>query len=771
MKALSWSRATALVASGLIALLAGSTANAGTRPRQPAPAAASIASAPAAGAAPSALIAAAAGNAPTLSLATLGNLSGALRLTGASSARSISIALSAREQVRQAVLHLVVSNSIALLTDRSELAVRVNDRTIAQLQLSSRQPETTADIRVPAQLLKPGYNVLTFAVAQHATENCEDPSSPELWTEIDTSASTLQMQTALEPLTPTLADLSALIDPKQWADRAWTIVAASHPSDDSQLAQGSLVAQGVALRLRYLSATPRVLDAQHGNGAGFLPGLALAPLANTDVVLIGTRDALRGYLDEATRGHIDGAFLGVYPKPDDARRFVLVVSGRNEQEVQRAARVFAHSELPLPRRSELVVHGFDETAAAPWSAGKTITGDTPHAFRDLGFASRTLHAGDAADIEVRLPADIYAPEDAKVSLDMNFTEGAKMRGDSVLNILVNGRFEQVIALDQSQGAVIRHYRISIPLRDFRPGLNTVSLRPILVPLVTERCALRQTDNLEVTVFDDSTLTLPPASHFAALPDLKRFADSGFPYTTHPDGGDLAMQVAARDDDTIAAAWALMGRLAQSQSAPLTNAALTFGTPASERHNVILIGAAPALPPSMLKHAPWAPGASVTVTQAAAFDAPAPSVGLGSLLGKSAHAAPADVTLVGDEPLSKQLLVMQYRGDQGGATTVLTAANARELADGMAQLIEPSDWNDLSGNIALLTFDRPGLWTARVGSTFETGTLGPLDWLGYALSAHPWLGYAAVVLLLSIFAGTSALLLKRYHRKQHRDVEQ
>ncbi|RDU94775.1 cellulose biosynthesis cyclic di-GMP-binding regulatory protein BcsB [Trinickia dinghuensis] len=774
MKVSSLSRATARTVCCIVALIASTAAFAGGHAKPAPKATAEQISAAANVASVATQAAASAGE--TVSLAALGNLNGALRLAGASASRSISIPLSARERVRDAVLHLVVSNSISLLTDRSELAVRVNDRTIAQLQLSSRQPEATADIRVPSELLRPGYNTLTFAVAQHSTENCEDPNAPELWTEIDTSASTLQMQTALAPLTPTLADLSNLIDPKQWSARALTIVNASHPNGESQLADGSLVAQGIALRLRYLSEVPRVLDAEHGSGAGMLPGLALAPLADTDVVLIGSRDALRGYLDDKTVAQIDGAFLGIYPKPDDARRFVLVVSGRNDAEVERAARAFAHSEVPLPRSSALVIGSFDETTLPPWSTDKTLTGTAPHRFRDLGFSSRTLHSGDAADLDVRLPADIYAPEDAKVTLDLNFTEGAKMREDSILNILLNGRFEQVVALDQQQGAVMRHYRISIPLRDFRAGLNTLSLRALLVPLVTDRCALRNTQNLEVTLFDDSTVTLPAASHFTTLPNLERFADSGFPYTVRPDGSDLALRLAAHDDKTIAAAWTLMGRLAQSQAAPLTAAQLTFDAPATARHDVILIGAASALPRPLLKHAPWSPGASIRIADDATVPADpqgggALPLGLGHLLGSQARAALADVTLRGDVPLSHQLLVMQYRGERGGAMTVLTAADAGELADGIGRLVEPNYWSELRGDISLLTFDRPDLWTGRVGGTYEEGTLGPLAWLGFTLSAHPWLGYVALVLLLSIFAGSSALLLKRYHRKRHRGTEE
>ncbi|SDI70285.1 cellulose synthase subunit [Paraburkholderia steynii] len=748
-----------------VLLLAGSAALAAAQPKSPAADATSAASA-------SGSIAA---NQTEISLATLGNLSGPLRLAGAAVARSMSIPLSAREQARDAVLHLVVSNSVSLLMARSQLAVRINDRTVAQLQLSPRQPETTADIRVPVDLLRPGYNALTFAVAEHSTENCEDPNSPELWMEIDTTASTLRMQTELKPLTPTLANLSDLVDPKQWSARSIAIVNAARPDNDQQLASGGLLAQGIALRLRYLSATPRVLDAQPGTGAGMLSGLALTPLAGSDVLLIGARDALRRYIDPQIAARIDGAFLGVYPKPDDARHFVLVVSGRDDAEVNRAARAFAHSELPLPRSSELVVGEFDESTLPRWSASRTISGTAPWSFRQLGFTSRTLRPQDEVNLDVRLPADIYAPEDAKVTLDMNFSEGARMREDSVLDVRLNGRFAQAIALDQTQGAVIRHYRISLPLRDFHTGQNTLSLRALLVPSVSDRCVFRQTDNLEVTLLDSSTLTLPDASHYATLPDLKRFADGGFPYTVPHDGSGLAVRIASKDHSTIAAAWSLMSKLAQSQMAPLTSAQVTFGAPGAGRHTV-LVGATPALPLALLDHAPWSPGKSISVMNSmggssdersgswfnrhwdALFDAPV-------------HAAPIGDTLRGDLTLSQQLLVMQYRDAAGRALTVLTSASADELLDGVSRLVEPTYWGGLDGNVAVLSFNHPGLWTAQIGDTYETGTLGAMEWLGFSLSRHPWLGYAALVLLLAVFAASTSLLLKRYHQKQHRDADQ
>src|SRR5450830_7505 len=122
-------------------------------------------------------------------LSSLSSRVGAIRLTRLDGSANLSIPASRREIIKSAVLHLVTTNSISL-NDRSQLVVRVNNRTVAQLQLSAKQPEITADIRLPAELLQPGYNQLSFRVAQHSQDvECEDPNAPELWTEIDTTAS------------------------------------------------------------------------------------------------------------------------------------------------------------------------------------------------------------------------------------------------------------------------------------------------------------------------------------------------------------------------------------------------------------------------------------------------------------------------------------------------------------------------------------------------------------------------------------------------------
>ena len=132
-------------------------------------------------------------------------------------------------------------------------------------------------------------------------------------------------------------------------------------------------------------------------------------------------------------------------------------------------------------------------------------------FEDFAFRTVTLRGMSAgrAELTFNVPADLFSGRDHDVELRLHIAHGAGMRGDSVLNLMLNGTFENVIHLDRAEGAVYRDYRVQIPLRSLRPGRNVLSFEPQLMPLVTGDCQAVQDENLLVTIFDDSTIEMPP----------------------------------------------------------------------------------------------------------------------------------------------------------------------------------------------------------------------------------------------------------------------
>ncbi|MBM3116380.1 cellulose biosynthesis cyclic di-GMP-binding regulatory protein BcsB [Jeongeupia naejangsanensis] len=695
-----------------------------------------------------------------------------LRLNGAAGQQTLALPLGARETVKSATLHLVATNSTALLGERSQLVVQLNDRVIAQLPLSPKQPEIVADIRLPLAQLKPGYNRLTFAAAQHYTLQCEDPSAPELWSEIDVQQSTLRIDTELQAQAPTLDRLDAVFDPAQWHDRRLTVVTAAQPGAN-ELGWGAQLTQGSALRLRYqpLAVQHRAVAAGHGEGP--VPGLDPAVLGNGDAMLVGTLAQLKPYLDPALAAKVKSGFLGVYPLPGDARRVLLIATGRDAAEVGKAVAAFAGQHLP--RQAELAVTGLALPKLAPYAGLLAAPGS--YTLRELGFRTRNVKgmSPEAIETTLRLPPDLYSPENSTVGIALNYAVGAKLRADSVLNVLVNGQFVQVIPLDQDKGGLVERYKLEIPLRAFRPGDNTIAFQPRMTPLVTGSCQLYQTENLQLTVFDDSTLTLPKVSHFARLPDLNRLAATAFPYAVQADGADLGVQVTERSSDSIAAAWTLLGKLAQKHGLPLSAAAIGFDAPPADRH-LLVVGSRP--PAALLEGAPWQPGRPMQFTQPVVDTAQGAGwwsrqwVRLSG--GRTAEAATiANTEVRADATLAGQLLAMQYRSPLDGdrTVTVFVAGSPADLARGSAELIEPANWDRLGDDVSLLRIGETGIVSQRVGAQYDAGSIGVTGRIGYAFSQHPLVWLALTLTLVGLLALVTVKLLRRFYLRHHTGVEE
>ncbi len=187
----------------------------------------------------------------TFSLDRLMSRSEQVMLKSAADRYAFYLPLSPRARVRKATFDLVFTNSISLLEPRSQLRVRLNGKVVGQTLLEARNPAREISIDLPPDLMTPGYNELEIFVAQHYANQCENPMSPELWTNIDTSLSRLKFEYDLVPVTESLADIPLLIDPLGWNPFHLTILTASEELQASDLTLGASLSQGVAALLRY----------------------------------------------------------------------------------------------------------------------------------------------------------------------------------------------------------------------------------------------------------------------------------------------------------------------------------------------------------------------------------------------------------------------------------------------------------------------------------------------------------------------------------------
>ncbi len=707
-----------------------------------------------------------------------------LDLRGSSARAGVSIPIPARMKIESGELELYYTNSIALQA-RSLLAVSLNERIFAQLPLKAAQPDNAARINLPLQNQPAGYHSLDFRVAQHYTEQCEDGGAAELFTQIDMQHSKLRIAATRAPIQPSLAQLDALFDQRLWLNAfPLTIVTAEPALMDAT----ALAAQGAALRLSFIPVhvgyhvIPKEQNAVPAQDTGYFPGLDAYDNTPGDIILIGSRAALTPVVSPKLLENIEGAYLGVFPLDSDPTRGVVLISGLDAKQVTEAAQVFALHKLALPDRQSIDIKSLDLPVGYSRQQGNINQSNRADeqgwiSFARLDFATATLHGmyPKPAELNFWAFAEMFDPQLRSLSAEINFAYGAGFDQKSALNIVLNGKFIQALHLNNPNGEQVWRADINIPIAQLMAGRNTLSFAPSVIGKdVGGECRPIFTDNLYVSIADDSRIALPPSNGFMRLPDLSLLSRTGLPYTQPYDGSNSALVILDENEDTYSAALTLIAKITQINKAPLTGLEVTRDlTHLQNNQNLLLVGNPATLPEALRNeiHA-FTPGLRwqnlVVGTQESLVRA--------HLQTWLADPSVSPVNMRKTTPVSAHLSLERGFGQSsaavqfmsafsGGAVTLLAAENPQNLRGGINQLVNFETWGALNGNGMLWNPSGEALGFSFPTSHSFVGDLPATTWLSLVLSDRPWL---LIALALGIIITTSSLtwlLLRRRARRR------
>ena len=166
-------------------------------------------------------------------------------------------------------------------------------------------------------------------------------------------------------------------------------------------------------------------------------------------MVVGTASSLRPFLSEQTFNQIGDAYLGIESTPaivvDDKvlvpARQRLIVSGTNEGQVQRAATTLALMDDALNPDPFILIDGFQTASNQVPLVADTLTPGESYSFQDMGDGGAEYRGETATTkrVEFNLPADFYVPENATVTLLLDFAYGAEFGQGSMMNVLINGK--------------------------------------------------------------------------------------------------------------------------------------------------------------------------------------------------------------------------------------------------------------------------------------------------------------------------------------------
>jgi len=297
-----------------------------------------------------------------------------------------------------------------------------------------------------------------------------------------------------------------------------------------------------------------------------------------------------------------------------------------------------------------------------------------------------------------------------------------------------------------------------------------------VPLITGECTLIQGDNLVFTLFADSTITFPPANHYTRLPDLELFGRTGFPFTARGDGSETAVVVTDRRPQTFTAAWRLLSKMAQVVKMPLLDMAYAIEDTELDR-NILLVGSLDSAAATPLLHeAPMLSSGSGTYLYPLDIRRPVPPEStwrrlLALLTGVAEAQTGPEARLVratGPVALGNHGLLMSYPSpthEQRVVVAALSQSPAR-LENQISELVSPSVWPRLRGNVFSWRLDEQRVWWMDTGDEFYLGQVDPRLGLAYHFSRHPWLWIGVSILLLLVFAWVAHWTLSRYRSRRH-----
>jgi len=534
-----------------------------------------------------------------------------MNLHGVESSDGINFSVRADEVVTRAQLTLQYGYSPALLTELSHINILVNEEVAATVPLPKEEAGVvqTRTLEIPPHLITE-VNRLNVQFIGHYTMNCEDPLHSSLWARISND-SVLDIQTAPLALPNDLAILPLPFF--DWRDeRALKLPFVFSGTPDN----GTLEAAGV------LSSW--FGEQAHDRGAAFTVLRDALPASGHGVIVISGNAPTQ--IGGVSIPAPTGATLSVLSNPNDAYGKLLIVAGRNADELKRAAMALAVGGQALSGESVLIERINTIKPRTPYDAPRWLPTDRPVKLGELIEGSQLNVSGyDPGDITIalNLPPDLFhwRKDGAPLDLKYRYTPQQKSNNSSFI-VRFNDRLirsevlPSVESIDKNMLKRIKDEKLARELNVLLP-LNLAALQSRLqlrymYDYVKEgECKDIIIDNMRGSIDPESTIDLSGYDHYIAMPNLGVFKEAGFPFTRMADLSQTAVVLPDNaSEGDLGAYLTVLGHFGRSTGYPATGVAVTrAGQVEAFAERDILVIASGNNQPLLNTWAKWLPAAN------------------------------------------------------------------------------------------------------------------------------------------------------------------
>lgn len=479
-----------------------------------------------------------------LSFAQIAPPPGSMVLRGSNPDGGIEFGMRSDEVVSKALLNLTYTPSPSLLPVTSQLKVYLNDELMGVLPVTKEQLGKKVSTQLPIDpLYITDFNRVRLEFIGHYRDVCENPANTTVWLDVARNSSLDLTYQSLKVRNDLSHFPVPFFDARDNRALNLPIVFAGSPDLPQQQA-AAVVASWFGAKAGWRGQTFPVL---------------FNTLPDRNAIVFATNDRRPDFL----RDHpaVKAPTIEMINHPNNPYMKLLVVFGRDDNDLLKAAQGIAAGNILFRGDSVTVDEVKPLLARAPYDAPNWVRTDRPVTFGELKTYEQQLQSSGlepaSINLSLNLPPDLYLMRSTGIDMDLKYRYTMPpVKDSSRMDISLNDQFLQSFNLNSTQDVNKLMLRLPV-LQGLLDGKNDVSIPALRLGAMNQlrfdfqymnpmpggsvdNCVTFQPVQNHVVIGDDSTIDFSNYYHFLPMPDLRTFANAGFPFTRMADLSDTVI---------------------------------------------------------------------------------------------------------------------------------------------------------------------------------------------------------------------------------------
>ncbi|MGP2467553.1 cellulose biosynthesis cyclic di-GMP-binding regulatory protein BcsB [Yersinia sp. 2540 StPb PI] len=676
---------------------------------------------------------------------------GTFSLRGTNPEGQLEFGVRSDEVVTHATLNLEFTPSPSLIPVESQVKILLNDELMGVMAITKDQLGKPTHLQLP---IDPRYitdfNRLRLVFVGHYQNICENPASNTLWLDVSKSSSLdLRYQSLLVK-----NDLSHFPEPffdaRDNRPLILPVIFAAAP-DVSQQRAAAILASWFGDKAQWHGQNFPVLynqlPTQHG-------------------VVFATNAQRPDFLKDYPP--VKAPTVEIISHPNNPYVKLLLILGRDDNDLITAAQGIAQGNI-LFRGQNVTVDKVEPLAPRlPYDAPNWVRTDRPMTFAELQQYPEQLQTSGLLpppiSLAMNLPPDLFLTRSAGIDMRLiyRYTSTRLMDG-SRLSISLNNQFVQDYPLSPNMPEDSKILRLPLPLlqglQDAAKRLSIPSLKlgatnqlrfdfdysTLLASGAEGRCETYSTAPNHAVIDGNSTIDFSGYRHFMEMPDLRAFANAGFPFSRMADLSETLVLVPPNPAPAqITTLLNAVGNIGAQVGYPAVGINITddWSQAAKKDADVLIIGT---IPPELRNDRKI----NVLVEQTLSWvKMPNRQTGLPTMMVPQSDWVADSQATISSEGAMSAIIGLQSPHFPQRSIVALLADSSRGYTLLNNAMLDTGKREAIFGSVAVIR--ESGVNSLRVGETYDVGHLPWWERIWHTLSTHPVL-LAGVAVLVVVMA--------------------